>query len=116
MLSATACGREKHQMEKVGHGVVAVNQGGGKVFRAGAYWGLTRESSAFNIYCTSGDTKLVKPNDKPITKTTCYTDNTADLTEDNSYFIRSLVSDEEGPISKPFLNKIGVNFRRNDKN
>ena len=104
-ISASA----QRQMEKLGRGVVAVNQGEGKVFVSWRLLGTEPDSIAFNIYRATGDAPPVKLNAEPITKCTCYQDSGVDLTKDNAYFIRPVLNGQEGEASKPFLNKIAAN-------
>ena len=104
-ISASA----QRQMEKLGRGVVAINQGEGKVFVSWRLLGTEPDSIAFNVYRATGDAPPVKLNAEPITKCTCYQDSGVDLTKDNAYFIRPLLNGQEGEASKTFLNKIAAN-------
>lgn len=89
------------QMERLGRGVVAVNQGDGKVFVGWRLLGTDADKIAFNLY-RSTDGKTIKLNDKPITATTSFVDAKADLTKSNSYFVRPLLNGREQEASKPF--------------
>ncbi len=97
------------QMENLGRGVVAVNEGGGKVFVSWRLLGTEAEGVAFNLYRATGGAQPLKLNIQPITKATCYQDIGVDLTKDNSYFVRSVINGKEGDMSKPFLNRIVAN-------
>ena len=96
-------------MEKLGRGVVAVNNGGGAVFVSWRLLGTDPDGTTFNAYRVTGSGKPVKVNLEPIAKATCLLDHDVDLTEDNSYFVRPVVNGREGEMSKPFLNKITAN-------
>ena len=100
------------QMEYLGRGVAAVNQGEGKVFVSWRLLGTDPEGIAFNVYRATGNAQPVKLNSTPITQATCYQDSGVDLTKDNAYFVRPVVSGVEGESSKPFLNKIAANCAR----
>ncbi|OWK43388.1 rhamnogalacturonan lyase [Fimbriiglobus ruber] len=89
------------QMEKLGRGVVAIHQGGGKVFVSWRLLGTDPDNVAFNVYRRSGDEKPVKLNAEPLTKATCYQD-TADLTKSTAYFVRPVLDGTEGVASAPF--------------
>ena len=99
----------QRQMERLGRGVVAVNQGEGNVFVSWRMFGTDPDNIAFNIYRITGDTVPVKLNNQPITNATCYQDSGVDITNDNSYFVRPVIDGQEGQMSKPFLNKIAAN-------
>jgi rhamnogalacturonan endolyase len=109
LLILAAPARAQRQMEKLGRGVVAVNQGEGQVFVSWRLLGTEPDSIAFNLYRTTGTGQPVKLNAEPITKCTCYQDNGVDLTKDNAYFVRPILNGQEGESSKPFLNKIAAN-------
>jgi len=97
------------QMESLGRGVVAVNQGDGKVFVSWRMLGTDPDDIAFHVYRVTGDGQPVRLNQEPITKASWYQDNGADHTRDNAWFVRPVVNGAEGQMSKPFLNKIAAN-------
>jgi rhamnogalacturonan endolyase len=97
------------QVENLGRGVVAINQGQGKVFVSWRLLGTESDSIAFNVYRTSGTSQPIKLNQMPITKSTCYQDGGVDLTQDNVYVIRAVLNGQEQAASKPFLNKVAAN-------
>jgi rhamnogalacturonan endolyase len=99
----------QRQVEKLGRGVVAVNQGEGKVFVSWRLLGTEPDNIAFNLYRSTSGAPSVKLNAEPITKSTCYQDNSVDLTKDNEYFVRPVINGTEGEQSKPFLSKIAAN-------
>lgn len=88
-------------MEFLSRGVVAVNQGGGKIFVGWRLLGTDAENTAFNLYReTSG--KVVKLNDKPLAGATNFVDETAELNVSNSYFVRVVAGKKEQPASAKF--------------
>lgn len=90
------------QMELLGRGVVAVNQGDGKVFVSWRMLGTDPEPIAFNLYRAENGGKPVRLNDKPIADATSFVDAKADLTNTNSYFVRPVLKGKEQAASKPF--------------
>lgn len=94
------------QMELLGRGVVAVNQGDGKVFVSWRMLGTDPEAIAFNLYRAENGGKPVKLpvklNDKPIADATNFVDAKADLTKTNSYFVRPVLKGKEQAASNPF--------------
>ena len=57
-------------MEHLGRGVVAINQGEGKVFVSWRLLGTDPDEIAFNVYRKSGDAEPTKLNPEPLTKAT----------------------------------------------
>lgn len=97
------------QMEYLGRGLAAVNQGEGKVFMSWRLLGTDPDGIAFNVYRAVDNAQPVKLNSTPITKATCYQDSGVDLTRENAYFVRPVINGVEDEISRPFLNKIAAN-------
>jgi rhamnogalacturonan endolyase len=64
------------QMERLGRGVVAVNQGDGKVFVSWRMLGDDPEATAFNLYRATTGAKPAKLNAKPIADVTFFVDET----------------------------------------
>ena len=85
--------------EKLGRGMVAVAMGEGKVYVG---WRLLKsdpESIAFNLYRSSPSGGPVKLNDQPITESTNFINNDANLSRSNSYFVRPVVNGKEQAAS-----------------
>ncbi|MBC7784061.1 MAG: rhamnogalacturonan lyase [Burkholderiales bacterium] len=106
----------QRHMEKLGRGVVAVNQGEGKVFVSWRMLGTDPDNIGFNLYRTTSDAQPTnndaqptKLNAEPMTKVTSYQDTGVDLAKDNAYFVRPIVDGKEGEMSKPFMNNIAAN-------
>src|SRR5262245_66024416 len=79
-------------MELLGRGVIAVNQGDGKVFVSWRLLGSDTEATAFNLYRATGNAGPVKLNAKPLVDVTYFVDEKVDLTKDVSYFVRPVVN------------------------
>src|SRR5262245_20929453 len=90
------------QMEALGRGVIAVNQGEGKVFVSWRLLGNDPEAAAFNLYRAVAGGKPVKLNAKPLTDATHSVDEKADLTKAVSYFVRPVINGREREASKAF--------------
>ncbi|MDT3404802.1 rhamnogalacturonan lyase [Mucilaginibacter terrae] len=89
-------------MEKLGRGVVAINQGGGKVYVGWRMLGTDPDNLAFNLYRSAGNKAAVKLNSSPITATTNYIDEKIDSTASVSYFVKTVLNGKETETSKPF--------------
>lgn len=96
LFSANIYGQKTklRQMEKLSRGVVAVNEGGGKVFVSWRMFGTDSDKIAFNLYRET-DGKTLKLNDKPIADVTFFIDEKADLKKTNSYFVRAVSGKKE---------------------
>ncbi|NQT82837.1 hypothetical protein HQ563_07435, partial [bacterium] len=75
MLLLMAGGSAQRQMEKLGRGLVAINQGGGKVYVGWRLLGTDPDNTAFNLYRSTGGGDPIKLNDQPITDSTNFVDN-----------------------------------------
>jgi rhamnogalacturonan endolyase len=90
-------------IERLSRGVVAVNEGGGKIFVSWRLLVNDPEDVAFNIYKSVGNMAPVKLNSSPIIESTNYIDDKADTTKSNSYIIKSVVNSKETESSKAFV-------------
>lgn len=81
-------------MENLDRGVVAVNEGSGKVFVGWRLLGTEAADTAFNVYRQSASGAPVKINAAPLTGPTSLVDNNA-LTENSTYFVRPLLNGQE---------------------
>ncbi len=106
--TAVSRAAEARQMEYLGRGVVAVNQGQGRVFVSWRLLGSDPAGTAFNVYRATGNGQPVKLNAEPVVTATCYQDSGIDPNKDNAYFVRPIVNGTEGAMSKPFLNRIAA--------
>lgn len=81
-------------MEKLGRGVVAINQGDGKVYVGWRMLGTDPDNIAFNVYRNS-----TRVNSQPITKSTNIIDNDGSIRA--TYTIRAVINGSEGEPSEP---------------
>jgi rhamnogalacturonan endolyase len=87
-------------MEHLSRGVVAVNQGNGKVFISWRMLATDPDDVAFNIYKTNGNAHTIKLNAKPITESTNYVDENAEASQQNSYTLKTVLKGKETETSK----------------
>ncbi len=92
----------QRQMERLGRGVVAINQGTAKVYVGWRLLGTDPADLAFNLYRSTNGGKAVKLHDKPITDATSFVDATADLTKANAYFVRPVLKNRAQAASQSF--------------
>ncbi len=90
-------------MEVLGRGVIAINEGGGKVYVGWRMLGTDPADIAFNLYRSTEDRTAVRLNKKPITKSTNWVDRNVNLRQSNSYFVRPVLNGKEQPASAPFI-------------
>jgi rhamnogalacturonan endolyase len=93
----------QRMMEHLSRGIVAVNQGGGKVFISWRLLATDPDDVAFNIYRTTGNAHMIKLNTKPIVESTNYVDEKADTSRQNSYTVKTVVKGKETEESKAFI-------------
>src|SRR5262245_58544093 len=67
------------QMEALGRGVVALHQGGGKVFVSWRLLGTDPDEIAFNLYRQPDGGDALKLNKEPIANSTNFVDTGADM-------------------------------------
>jgi rhamnogalacturonan endolyase len=92
----------QRQMEHLGRGMVAVNQGEGKIYVGWRMLGTDPENIAFDVYRSAGPNEPVRLNSEPLTKSTNFVDNSADLSKPNSYFVRPVLKGKELAPASPF--------------
>ncbi len=92
----------KRYMERLGRGVVAINQGSGKVYVGWRMLGTDPNDIAFNLYRSTSGGTAVKLNNQHITETTDWVDTGVNLSQSNSYFVRPVLNGQEGAASAPF--------------
>ncbi len=102
-LKAQSKKQTLRQMENLSRGVVAVNQGDGKIFVGWRMFGTDADNIAFNLYRAAGGGKAVKLNEKPIADVTNFVDEKADLTKSNAYFVRPVLNKKEQEASAKFI-------------
>ncbi len=89
-------------MENLGRGVVAVRSTTTDVFVSWRLLGTDPSDTSFNLYRSTGGGDAVLLNATPILNTTYFVDQSADLTQMNSYFVRAVVFGLEQPPSASF--------------
>ena len=92
----------QRNMEKLGRGVVAVRTGTTSAFISWRLLGLDPAGIGFNVYRSTAGGTAVKLNGTALTGGTNYSDASADLTKDNSYFVKPVVSGAEQAASGSF--------------
>ncbi|HEX2925815.1 MAG TPA: dockerin type I domain-containing protein [Ruminiclostridium sp.] len=90
------------QMERLDRGIVAVNQGNGKVYVGWRLLGTDPESIAFNLYRKTAGGNAVKLNSSPVTSSTNYVDTGVDTTKDNVYFVKTVLDGMECDTSEGY--------------
>ena len=102
MFLSAAQASAQRQLERLGRGVVAINQGGGKIYLGWRMLGTDPESIAFNVYRATGGAAPVKLNNEPITDSTNFVDADAVLEQPTSYTVRPVLSGQEQQACAPF--------------
>jgi rhamnogalacturonan endolyase len=90
------------QMEHLGRGFVAIHPEEGKVFVSWRLLGTDPDGIAFHVYRRTGDADAVRLTTDPLTKGTCFSDTTADLSKATAYFVRPVVDGKELEPSAAF--------------
>lgn len=85
-------------MERLNRGVVAIRSGS-SVFISWRLLGLDPAGTGFNIYRSANGGGAVKLNSSVLTAGTNYTDNTANLTQSNAYYVRPVINGAEQTAS-----------------
>ena len=104
--------KQLRHMEYLTRGVVAVNQGDGKVFVGWRMLGTDPDDISFNLYRTTAGAKPVKLNATPIADVTFFVDDKADLAKANIYFVRPVVRKKELTSSSQFDLKANTPVRQ----
>ena len=102
LFFSTVGANAQRQMETLGRGVVAINQGDGKVYVGWRMLGTDPDDIAFNLYRSTGGGDPVKLNDQPLKESTNFVDNNVNMSQLNSYFVKPVLKGEEHEASAPF--------------
>ncbi|OOQ91740.1 FG-GAP repeat family protein [Penicillium brasilianum] len=104
LLSQTVLALSPRPMENLGRGVVAVRASEDEVLVTWRLLGLDPSDIGFNVYRSSDSSDAELLNDEPLTSTTGtnFLDTTADASAENTYWVRSVVDDEESDDSGSF--------------
>jgi rhamnogalacturonan endolyase len=92
----------RRQMEFLGRGVVAIPQGGGKVFVSWRLLGTDADDVAFNVYRSADGAEPVKLNTESLHDGTCFTDTSVPADKANAWFVRAITNDGEQSESARF--------------
>jgi len=90
-------------MENLGRGVIAINQGRGKVYVGWRMLGTDPEDIAFNLYRSNEGGDPVRLNNQPITQSTNWVDSGVDNSQLNSYFVRPILNGVEQEAGSSFI-------------
>jgi len=95
-------GTAQRVMENLDRGIVAINQGSGKVYVSWRLLGTDPEDIAFNLYRVAGNKERVKLNKQPLTRTTDFQDQGINLNQAISYFVKPILKGKEQAASASF--------------
>ncbi|WP_296703794.1 rhamnogalacturonan lyase [Algoriphagus sp.] len=85
----------QRQMENLDRGVVATKTDNQEVFVSWRLFQEDQENLAFNLYRENGKGEVVKVNNEPILKVSWFQDQSFDPSQRNTWFIKSIVGNEE---------------------
>ncbi|WPO78444.1 rhamnogalacturonan lyase [Flavobacterium sp. KACC 22761] len=88
-------------MENLDRGVIAVKSNN-QFFIGWRVLGTDPDNLAFNLYRKSGTKKAIKLNDKPISGATNFVDAKADVQEDNTWFVKTVLKGKESDAKGSF--------------
>jgi rhamnogalacturonan endolyase len=91
----------QRQMEALDRGVIAVKQNG-QFYIGWRVLGTDPDNLAFNLYRKSGNEKAVKINDQIITGATNFIDAKANVQENNTWFVKTVLNGTEQEASGSF--------------
>lgn len=89
------------QMESLGRGLVAVNQGNGRVFVSWRWLGTEPDEAAFNLYRESAGA-VTQLNSFPLSGATCFQDSGVNLSVSAVRYSRPVVKGIEQPAGGGF--------------
>jgi rhamnogalacturonan endolyase len=95
MSLLAAATKTPRQMENLGRGLIAVNQGVGSVWIGWRLLGTEPDNIAFNLYRQSGSRSTAKLNSRAIAGQTYFVDTKADLARPVSYYVRPVINGRE---------------------
>lgn len=91
----------QRQMETLDRGVIAVKENG-HFYIGWRVFGTDPDNLAFNLYRKSGNNKAVRVNDELITGATNFIDAKANVSENNTWFVKTVLNGEEKEASGSF--------------
>lgn len=92
----------QRQMEYLDRGMIAINEGNGKVYVGWRLLANDAPNVAFNLYRQEGDAAPAKLNDRPIGDSTNFLDEHATLEKATRYFVKPVVNGNEADASASF--------------
>ena len=95
----------QREMENLGRGIVAVRTGTSNIFVSWRLLGLDPVDIGFNLYRSTAGGTAIKLNGSVLTAGTNYTDITADITKDNAYYVKPVISSSEQTASGSYTVK-----------
>lgn len=101
-LALSLSAHAQRLMENLDRGLIAIHQSQGKVFVSWRLLGTEPQDISFNLYRVVGSHKADKLNKKPLTKGTNFTDENVDISQKNTYFVKTVVKGKESDMSKSF--------------
>lgn len=102
VMFATSSVVAQRQMEHLARGVVAIRQAEEQVFVGWRMLGNDPDDILFNVYRNSDNTP-VKLNAAPLADVTFFIDTTADLSVTNTYYVKTVLNNEEHPTTGRFV-------------
>lgn len=112
LLLGASEARAQRLMEKLGRGVIAVNEGGGKVFVSWRLLGDDPERIAFNLYRKADGGEAVKLNKAPLAGATNFVDENVNTSQTNAWFVRPVLDGKELEACRPWTLKAGAPVRQ----
>ncbi|HKP16607.1 MAG TPA: rhamnogalacturonan lyase [Gemmatimonadaceae bacterium] len=100
--ASSPSGGSGRQMERLNRGLVAVHQGGGRVFVSWRLLGTDPDGVAFNLYRIVGNAAPVRVNAAPLTEATSTTDSIY-VTAPVAYLVRAIVNGAELAPSERYV-------------
>lgn len=96
------------QMEHLGRGLIAMPTDKNSVYLGWRLLGTEPVDVAFNVYRRSGEGRPQKLNDDPIIDSTNFVDEEADLEQDVTYSVRTVVDGQEQEAGEGYTVKAGT--------
>ncbi len=106
--SRTLLAGNPRQMEYLDRGVVATRSASSQIFISWRSLALDASGTGFNLYRSANGGAATKLNSSPLTAGTNYTDTSANLSQNNSYYVRPVVSGVEQPASNSYTLNAGA--------
>ncbi|QJD95244.1 rhamnogalacturonan lyase [Mucilaginibacter robiniae] len=105
LVSSCLVSSAQKQMENLDRGLIAVNEGQGKVFLSWRMLGTELDNIAYNLYHQTGNRQAIKLNPQPLTGGTNFTEAGVDSTQSNTWFVKAVVNGHEEAAGKPCMLK-----------